>query len=411
MGKGSPKAPAAPDPVATSQAQTASNKETAQYNAALNRIDEYTPYGSRKYTQIAGDPQYNMDAYNSALSAWQGNQVQGNPSVATDYDSKGRPIAWSGGSGSSSGGSNGNMPQLKDYLIPSSELPKYRSDIEFTPEGQALFDLQQQQDLSVGNIANSYLGKIGDVMGEDYSYDGLAPAPQADDAARQRIEQALMERLNPYIERDRESQESRLANQGITHGSEAYDRAQTDFGKNVNDARLAAIAQAGQEQSRLFDLGSRQRNQAIQEYDAQRSRPLNEFNALRSATQLQTPTFGSTQPVSTQGTDTSSNIWKNFGAQQDAYNQQIASNNNTTTGLFSLAAAAPAFYTAFSDRRLKTAIERIGETKGGVPVYRYKYKGADKINIGVMSDEVGHIPGAVLRMPNGFDMVDYRRIT
>src|SRR5262249_1841460 len=44
-------APAAPDPVATAQAQTASNVQTAQTQAALNRVNQYTPYGSLVYSQ------------------------------------------------------------------------------------------------------------------------------------------------------------------------------------------------------------------------------------------------------------------------------------------------------------------------------------------------------------------------
>jgi len=51
MGKRAPSAPAAPDPVATAQAQTASNVQTAQTQAALNRVNQYTPYGSLVYSQ------------------------------------------------------------------------------------------------------------------------------------------------------------------------------------------------------------------------------------------------------------------------------------------------------------------------------------------------------------------------
>lgn len=59
-----PKAPVtmAPDPVATAQAQTASNKETAIANANINRVDQYTPDGSIVYSQNGtwsdGTPRY-----------------------------------------------------------------------------------------------------------------------------------------------------------------------------------------------------------------------------------------------------------------------------------------------------------------------------------------------------------------
>lgn len=59
------KGPKAPDPYATSAAQTASNQQTANYNADLNRVSTYTPYGSSVYTQTgtggSGAPLYRQD--------------------------------------------------------------------------------------------------------------------------------------------------------------------------------------------------------------------------------------------------------------------------------------------------------------------------------------------------------------
>jgi hypothetical protein len=52
MGK---KSSSAPDPYATAAAQTQSNQQTAAYNAALNRTDQITPYGSSIYTQKGVD--------------------------------------------------------------------------------------------------------------------------------------------------------------------------------------------------------------------------------------------------------------------------------------------------------------------------------------------------------------------
>lgn len=51
----SPKAPAAPDPVATANAQSAANAETARLQARMNMIDTYTPYGSVTYKDLGGD--------------------------------------------------------------------------------------------------------------------------------------------------------------------------------------------------------------------------------------------------------------------------------------------------------------------------------------------------------------------
>ena len=55
-----PKAPAAPDPVATAQAQGAANEATARLQQKMNMIDQYTPYGATRYTPI-GDDRYRVD--------------------------------------------------------------------------------------------------------------------------------------------------------------------------------------------------------------------------------------------------------------------------------------------------------------------------------------------------------------
>ena len=51
MGKGAGSAPTPPDPVKTSEAQTASNIETARKQAELNRVNQVGPTGSVTYSQ------------------------------------------------------------------------------------------------------------------------------------------------------------------------------------------------------------------------------------------------------------------------------------------------------------------------------------------------------------------------
>src|SRR5690348_7494272 len=51
-----PKAPAAPDPKVVAEAQTGQNRDTAGYNAALNRVNTYGPAGSQEYTNTGTDP-------------------------------------------------------------------------------------------------------------------------------------------------------------------------------------------------------------------------------------------------------------------------------------------------------------------------------------------------------------------
>jgi hypothetical protein len=62
----------------------------------------------------------------------------------------------------------------------------------------------------------------------------------------------------------------------------------------------------------------------------------------------------------------------------------------------------------FSDRRYKTDITALGHA-GDVPVYLFKYKGSDKLEVGTMAQEVEHIAGAVINIGDK-KYVDYSRI-
>ncbi len=53
MGKSAPKTP---DPVAVSNAQTSSNKDTALFNAQLNRVNQSNPFGATNWTHTGNDP-------------------------------------------------------------------------------------------------------------------------------------------------------------------------------------------------------------------------------------------------------------------------------------------------------------------------------------------------------------------
>ncbi len=56
MGKSTPAAPQAPDPVATAAAQSKTNIDTANAQANLNRVNQITPWGSQTYTQGPQNP-------------------------------------------------------------------------------------------------------------------------------------------------------------------------------------------------------------------------------------------------------------------------------------------------------------------------------------------------------------------
>lgn len=61
---------------------------------------------------------------------------------------------------------------------------------------------------------------------------------------------------------------------------------------------------------------------------------------------------------------------------------------------------------AWSDRRLKREIDLLGTSDKGYNIYAFKYLWSDEVHIGVMADEVDHIPGAVVNV-GGYSMVNY----
>lgn len=476
MGKSSPKAPAAPDPLVTSAAQTQSNKETASWQAALNAVNQQTPWGSLTYSQVPGGGKtYDEDAYNKAMDAYN-TQLETYRSAGSTPNSLYR--------GGYAPGKEPTAPDREKFLL--SDTPqRWQLNMELSPEQQKLYEAQVGQDQKINDIAGGYMDRISGVMGRPFSlnglpglrtnvqsrplqygldYSGSPKLPGVDDfsADANKVRDAYYAKqtsmLDPEYEKASNQQEAKLANQGIMPGSEAYKNAWDDYNRSksfdYDNARTSAILAGGNEQSRLFGLGlsarqqdvgekntqgqfynsavgqgfgqdlqsaqfaNQARQQALQEALTERQLPLNEFNALRSASQIQTPQFGQTPQTQMQPTNVLGAYQNQYQGQLNNYNSQLASNNNAMSGLFGLggsligaAGNAGGFGALFSDRRLKRDIKRIGKTPAGINVYKFKYIGDVKEQIGVMAQEVERIiPEAVITFLNGFKAVDYGRI-
>jgi hypothetical protein len=165
---------------------------------------------------------------------------------------------------------------------------------------------------------------LSGILGDYLLRDQMNP----DETLRSRYESALMDRLNPQLDRDRAAAEARLANQGIGVGSRAYSATQRDLGQSANDARVAAILRGGDEQARDLQMRAGARGSRI-----------NEIAALLGGSQVQMPNYQINQPSQIPTTDNAGLINANFGQQQNNYNQQMAQWNNTMGGLFGMGSA------------------------------------------------------------------------
>lgn len=260
--------------------------------------------------------------------------------------------------------------------------PKYQETTTLAPGQQQLFNTQQGTQQQLANLGQQQAGALG----------GLLSQPYKDFSAdRQNVEDALMGRLNTQFVRDRDTLEQSLASKGIKQGSLAYTNAMNDYNRGVAEGRTSAVLGAGQEQSRLSQLEMAQRGQGI-----------NEVQALMGGGQVTQPQFGQTQGAGVAPTDVSGNAWNSYNAQKDQ-------NNGFWNGLGSIGSTVGGW--VFSDERLKTDKEKIGETPAGVGVYNYRYKGSPMMQMGVMAQELKKKqPEAVAKTPSGFLAVDYRRV-
>jgi hypothetical protein len=331
-------APKPPSANALASAQTGSNIGTSVANANLGYVNQVTPDGSLTYSQSGTydwrDPTtgqvYQIPKFTATQSLSPGQQQIYNTNQQTQQNL------------SSIGSQQSGM--IKDHLSKPFEFAK--SEI-------------QLPNIS-GQIKDA--GEIRKTYGTDFSAD------------RQRVEDALMARMNPNLERDRESLRTQLVNQGLNIGSEAYTRAMSDFGKNVNDARYGAILNAGQEQSRLAGLEAQRAgfensaqaqqfgqntaqaqfgNQAGQQNFAnqsalqgindqralaQRNQPLNEIAALLSGSQVSSPNFVNPPSVQMPNTDVAGMMQGAYQNQFQNWQANMAQGNQLMGGILGLGA-------------------------------------------------------------------------
>lgn len=149
------------------------------------------------------------------------------------------------------------------------------------------------------------------------------------------------------------------------------------------------------------DYYNKMRQQQLNEYLTQRGFTLNEIQALVNNQQVGVPQFN--QFTAASKADTAPILEGAYmQGQQNAANASAdnAWMNNLMGGASSIAGIAG----MFSDRRLKSNIQKIGE-RNGVNWYAYEIFGRPQI--GVMADEV---PWAAITHPSGYMMVDYSKV-
>ena len=360
MGKSSPPPP--PDYASAARETAAGNREAAQFATNANRINQFTPYGNLTYN------------------------------YTPEFDEQGQETGrgWS-------------------------------QTMNLTPQAQQALDEQLALNQKYGEVANIGFDRARSIF-ENPELD-VGALPQRGINLGQTAQEAILARLNPQLQQQEEALRTRLANQGITLGSEAYNREMMAQGQRANDLTMQAALQG-------INLDQANRSAALQEQAYLQDRPLNLINALRTGNQVQAPQFQQfAQQATTSGPDMLNAANAQYNAAVNATNAENAQSSGMMSGLLGLglgiaglpvAGTAPGMFggtlggnflnTRLSDRRLKTNIKPIGKMDNGLTVYQYNYIWGGPEEIGVMAQEVEKVkPEAVIEV-GGFKAVQYDRL-
>jgi hypothetical protein len=458
-GKGS--APPPPDYAGAAEKQAQSSMEVTKYQTQANRPNIVTPWGQQTWT---GDEDNNWTqtttltpdaeaALNSQLNMQRGRSDIANDLMPKARDAVTQQINYDAMSplGSTPTQSQfqgmGNAPQLQTNLDTSGVpqmpgqfnaqgipgMPTYDSNFVQGVQDQALNfmrpDMEQQQaalDSKLANQGIAYGSKAWETaqrrMADQQARDKYQALNTAMSQGNQMYSNQLAANQQGFNQADRSfSNNLGLNNQGFNQATQAFSLGNAAL-QNQNSMDLGNRTFNNQNMQNTFtqqqqnaEYQNRLRQQQIAESQMRQLQPLNNINALLTGQQVGMPsmpafnTAQTSQPVQYLNAANSLGNYNMAAAQMNN-----ASSNSMLGGAFGLAGQAAGGYLsnpmAFSDRRLKVGIKKIGKL-GRFNLYRYRYVGSSVEQVGVMADEVKKLmPQAVKRHANGFDMVDYSMI-
>lgn len=364
-----PSPPPPPDPYAVAAAQQKANIGVAVANTWLANADEDSPTGTLTYTQIG-------------TYTWE------------------EPIYSNAGGGQGTGA--GNIVGFASYSIPI-----FKRTIAYKPAEAEIFEADQVARSRLANLAKDQAARISTALGTILSTDGLPPVattpaspvlngtvPDAGlvidtigasdfGVAKEAVASAIKSRLDFQRNLDRETLITRLANQGIFAGSEAWNNTMRLFEFRSADDEAQAILAAGQEQTRLFalekeravfynaaqgqrfdqgrlvieianrvaiqaftvalqiaDFVNTTRERAFQELLTVRNSSLNELSTLMRGTVLPLPQFAQFKAATIQAADLQGAVYASAQLDQQNFKSQVALQSAIIGGIGAIAGGA-----------------------------------------------------------------------
>lgn len=445
------------DPVATANAQSAANIETAKEQQRLNMINTSGPTGSVTYqadpnapggysqtTSLSAPEQQTYDlsklAQNGALNTANTQLGRVNDALATPLSTNGLPQLSGGvdlsgvqpGSGIQSSFNQGGPLQygfnpgqsVQGNVGPQDLAGAYQAAADAS-YGQAASRLDPQFAQSE-NALRTKLANQGLSQNDTAYQTALQNFSQGKtDAYNQANFSAQNQGLNAENTLFGQSvQQGQFHNQAANQqyaqnqGQAAFNNATAgqDFGQNQGAATFANQAQqqgfnqntqAAQLALQNAQFGNEARNQGLQERAYIQNQPINQFTGLLGLGQVGTPQGVQYTPTQVANTDVLGAYALNQQGQLANSQMKQQANSGMMNGLMSLGSAAM----MASDRRLKTDVQLLRRRKDGVGVYRFRYIGSDVSHIGVMAQELKKVrPDLVVKRADGFLAVDYSTI-
>lgn len=298
----SPSQPQAADPTQTALAQGAANKETAVAQAELNRYNQVTPTGNLTWTQNEPAKVYdangNPTGATSGQNQWTSVQTlspdaqhildQQMGAAGTMSDVLANKATQTAGIANQAPVSLGNAPDAGGIL----------GNVRANTVNPATANLASQQPLA--NQLNQSAGILANTAtnaAQQYGANvaGVADIPTPDEAYRQQVTDALynqnVSRLDPQWQQAQGDLEARLAAQGVTHGSEAYDRDYMNQQRAKTDAyqtaRNNAITGGTAAQQAQFDMGLKANQAGMANAEAEAATPMNLASVMQGLNQGQ----------------------------------------------------------------------------------------------------------------------------
>lgn len=342
--------------------QTASNVNTAVANKQLNNTNQFTPYGNLTYTKT--------------------------------------------------GSQN----------IGGQDVPSYTATQTLAPAQQGILDQTNKlQASALGFALDPQQQAISNALKNPFDVN-KAPALPTDQAAfRDQAYGDLMRRFNTDFDRTQAATDTKLRNQGLQPGTEAYNTQMDLLNRTKTDAGQQAFLQAGNLAGQNLSQAQTLHNQNLSDQSLAQSQPIGIAQQLlgQGGTATQ-PNYVNAPQATVNPTDVAGLQLAQYQGQMNAYNQQMQANNSMMGGLFGLGGSVLQGGTMFglsalagSDERLKVDIEKVGvDEETGLSLYAYRYAGDPKTYpkvVGPMAQEIAerfpdqvHTVGGVLVVNTSF---------